>query len=203
MQLRSETIQDQSALATTEAEHQKAAMQAEMNDALAQRQLVRELVRRQSRLDAAQWETKERLARQQLTERAQAGTAQIAVQQSAVDQARALATLKQRQQGELRVRAGIAGVLQSIAVDVGQQVTPGTNLARVADPSRLKAAVKVPETQTKDIVIGQRATVDTHNGTIPGRVNRIDPGVDAGTRTVDIELMGARPAGAVPDLSVD
>jgi len=125
------------------------------------------------------------------------------VQQSAVDQARAVLQLKKREKDELNVRAGLDGMLQLVPVDVGQQVAPGTNLARVANPARLKAEIKVAETQAKDIQIGQTAQVDTRNGVVNGRVIRIDPSVQNGTRTVDVSLDGELPKGAVPDLSVD
>jgi len=129
--------------------------------------------------------------------------AQLAVQQSLVDQARALLQLTQQQRDELKVRAGLDGMLQLVPVEVGQQVAPGTNLARVANPSRLKAEIKIAETQAKDIQLGQKAEVDTRNGIVEGRVARIDPSVINGTRTVDVTLMGDLPKGAVPDLSVD
>jgi HlyD family secretion protein len=111
--------------------------------------------------------------------------------------------LKQRERDDLKVRAGIAGVLQLVPVDVGQQVAAGANLARVANPKRLKAEVKIAENQAKDIKIGQRASIDTRNGIVDGRVTRIDPSVQNGTRTVDVSLDGDLPSGAVPDLSVD
>jgi HlyD family secretion protein len=104
---------------------------------------------------------------------------------------------------ELNVRAGVGGVLQVVPVDVGQQVAPGTNLARVADPSRLKAELKIAETQAKDVQIGQSASIDTRNGLIDGRVVRIDPSVQSGTVTVDVAMDGPLPKGARPDLSVD
>jgi HlyD family secretion protein len=114
-----------------------------------------------------------------------------------------LAELRSRQLDLLRVRAGMPGVLQQVPVEVGQQVAPGTNLARVSNPSRLKAEVRVPETQAKDVKIGQVATVDTRNGTVPGRVVRIDLAAQQGTVAVDIGLEGTLPAGARPDLNVD
>jgi HlyD family secretion protein len=203
IQVQTDTLQQRSAVAAMDADYQKARMQADMNEALSARQLVSELVRRQSQLDAEQLAVRRKLAEEQLATRADAGTAQIAVQQSAVDQARAVAILKARQLDDLKVRAGIDGVLQMVAVDVGQQVAPGTNLARVANPGRLKAEVKIAETQAKDIQLGQPATIDTHNGVVSGRVIRIDPSVQAGTRTVDVSLDGPLPKGAVPDLSVD
>jgi HlyD family secretion protein len=127
----------------------------------------------------------------------------MAVQQSAVDQARALLQLTRQQRDELKVRAGLDGMLQLVPVEVGAQVAPGTNLARVANPSRLKAEIKIAETQAKDIQLGQKAEVDTRVGVVEGRVARIDPSVQNGTRTVDVTLVGELPKGAVPDLSVD
>jgi HlyD family secretion protein len=112
-------------------------------------------------------------------------------------------TLTRSERDELKVRAGIDGVLQVVPVEVGQQVAPGTNLARVANPARLKAEIKIAETQTKDIQVGQKASIDTRNGIVSGLVTRIDPSVTDGTRTVDVSLDGDLPKGAVPDLSVD
>lgn len=203
IQLQGDVLQQRAAAATIEAEFRKARMQAEMNEALAERQLVSELVRRQSQLDAEELAVRRALTDEQLAARSQGGVAQMAVQQSAVDQARAVVALRGRQVDDLRVRAGIAGVLQLVAVDVGQQVAPGASLARVANPGRLKAEVKIAESQARDVSIGQRATIDTHNGVVRGRVARIDPSVQGGTRTVDITLDEALPRGAVPDLSID
>jgi HlyD family secretion protein len=101
------------------------------------------------------------------------------------------------------VRPGVDGILQVVPVDVGQQVTPGTNLARVVNPSRLMAEIKVPETQAKDVRIGLRATIDTHNGLVPGHVTRIDPSVQNSTVTVDVAFDASLPNGSRPDLSVD
>jgi HlyD family secretion protein len=203
IQLQTDTLQQRAVVATIEADYEKARMQADMNEALAANQLVSELARKQSAVDATQLAIRLKLANEQLASRADAGTAQLAVQQSAVDQEQALASLKTRQRDALRVRAGIAGVLQTIAVDVGQQIAQGTNLARVANPGRLKAEIKIAETQAKDVLVGQPASIDTHNGLVTGHVGRIDPSVQAGTRTVDVSLDGSLPKGAVPDLSVD
>jgi HlyD family secretion protein len=129
--------------------------------------------------------------------------ARLAVQQAEVDRLRALLSLRRSQFSSLLVRPGMAGMLQQVEVQVGQQVGPGTNLARVADPSRLKAQLKIAETQAKDIQIGQVASIDTRNGIIAGHVSRIDPAVQNGTVTVDVALEGELPRGARPDLSVD
>jgi HlyD family secretion protein len=129
--------------------------------------------------------------------------AQLAVQQASLDQKKALYALYKSQVDGLHVRPGIDGVLQELDVDVGQRVTQGTALAKVAQPSQLKAALQIAETQAKDIQIGQKASIDTHNGVIPGHVIRIDPAVLNGTRTVDVKLDGPLPSGAVPQLSVE
>jgi HlyD family secretion protein len=128
---------------------------------------------------------------------------QLAVQEATVDQKRAMYELKKSQMDQLHIRPGIDGMLQELDVEVGQKVTMGTVLARVAQPTHLKAQLKIAETQAKDILIGQKATVDTHNGIIPGHVTRIDPAVVNGTVTVDIGLDGPLPTGARPDLSVE
>lgn len=203
VQMQNDLLQQKSTAANIEGDYSKARMQAEMNEALAKDRLVSELVLRQSKLDAEQLLIRRDIAQEQLASRAEASRAQLAVQQSAVDQARAVLQLKRQQQGELHVRAGLEGMLQLVPVDVGQQVAPGANLARVANPGRLKAEVKIAETQAKDVQLGQQADIDTRNGIVKGRVTRIDPSVQNGTRTVDVSLEGELPRGAVPDLSVD
>ncbi len=120
-----------------------------------------------------------------------------------MDQMRALYELKKTQMDELHVRPGIDGMLEELDVEVGQKVTMGTVLARVAQPTHLKAQLKIAETQAKDVLVGQKATVDTHNGIIPGHVSRVDPAVQNGTVTVDVALDGPLPPGARPDLSVE
>ena len=178
-------------------------MQAEMNEALAKEQLVSELMLRQSKLDAEQLAIARDIAQEQLASAPKRAARRLAVQQSAVDQARAVLQLKQRQRDELKVRAGLDGVLQLVPVDVGQQVAPGANLARVANPGRLKAEIKIAETQAKDIQIGQRPQVDTRNGIVDrprdphrsvGAERHADGGRVARRRSAE---------GAVPDLSVD
>jgi HlyD family secretion protein len=203
VQLQNDLLQQRAASANVEADFNKAKMQAQMNEALAKDQLVSDLVLKQSQVDAASLGVRDQISKDQLASKADSMRAQIAVQQSLVDQARALLKLTQQQQDELKVRAGLDGMLQLVPVEVGQQVAPGTNLARVANPSRLKAEIKIAETQAKDIQLGQKAEVDTRNGVVQGRVARIDPSVQNGTRTVDVTLTGDLPKGAVPDLSVD
>ncbi|MFN2169184.1 MAG: HlyD family efflux transporter periplasmic adaptor subunit [Anaerolineae bacterium] len=112
--------------------------------------------------------------------------AQIAAQQALVSRLEAKSRHRNDLVDQLHVRAGVKGVLQQVPVEVGQRVAPGTNLARVAEPHRLKAEVRIPETQARDVIIGLAASIDTRNGVIPGRVTRIDPAVVNGTVTVDV-----------------
>jgi HlyD family secretion protein len=129
--------------------------------------------------------------------------ARTRIQQAAVDQARAMVDLNRGRLDALQVRPGFEGVLQQVPVEVGQQVAPGQNLARVADPRRLKAELKIAETQAKDVEVGQLAQVDTRAGIVPGRVSRKDPAAASGTVTVDVTLTAELPRGAVPDQAVD
>ena len=203
IQVQNELLQQRATSAMVDADYSKAKMQADMNEALSEKQLVSALVLQQSKLDAEQLAIRKRIAKEQLDSREESGRAQLAVQQSVVDQARALLQLRRRQRDELQVHAGLSGMLQLVPVEEGQQVAPGTNLARVANPGRLKAEIKISETQAKDVQIGQKARIDTRNGFIGGHVSRIDPSVQNGTRTVDVALDEELPKGAVPDLSVD
>ena len=203
VQLNNDLLAQRATSANIEADFNKAKMQMQMNEALAKDQLVSNLVLEQSRVDATSLGVRNQISKDQLASKASSMKAQMDVQKSLVDQARALLALTRQQQQELKVRAGLDGMLQLVPVEVGQQVAPGTNLARVANPSRLKAEIKIAETQAKDIQLGQKAEIDTRNGIVEGRVARIDPSVQNGTRTVDITLTGALPKGAVPDLSVD
>jgi HlyD family secretion protein len=203
VQLNNDLLATRATAASVAADFNKATMQAQMNEALYKDQLVSQLVLKQSQVDADQLKVRNQIAQDQLASKTESMRAQFAVQQSAVDQARAVLQLVRQQRDDLKVRAGLDGMLQLVPVEVGAQVAPGTNLARVANPSRLKAEIKIAETQTKDIQIGQKAEVDTRIGVVQGRVARIDPSVINGTRTVDVTLLGDLPRGAVPDLSVD
>jgi len=203
VQLQNDLLATKASAASIEGDYSKAKMQAQMNEALAKDQLVSELVLKQSQVDADQLGVRSQIAKDQLATKVDSTREQIAVQQSAVDQARAVLQLKKQQKDELKVRAGLDGMLQLVPVEVGQQVAPGTNLARVANPGHLKAEIKIAETQAKDIQLGQPASIDTRNGIVEGKVARIDPSVINGTRTVDVSLPTELPKGAVPDLSVD
>ena len=195
--------------ATVQADYKTAKLQADVNVELKKHDLVSDLVLRLSQVRAEELATRFELEQQRLETNAKSAKAQIAQQQARVDQLKALAELRRTQVDQLHVRSGLAGVVQLVAVQVGQQATPGFALARVADPTKLKAELKVNETQTKDLEIGQAATVDTRTGggagnsIINGRVVRIDPAPTGGLLTVDIALEGDLPKGARPDLSVD
>jgi HlyD family secretion protein len=203
VQLQNDTLAQEATTASIEADYKKAALQVEANQQLAAKGLVSDMTLKQARLDADQLSARLAIARKQLASHAESMQARMAVQDSEVDQTRAIVALKQRQVNDLQVRAGFAGVLQVVPVEVGQQVAPGTNLARVADPSRLKAELKIAETRAKDITPGLPATIDTRNGVVSGKVVRVDPSVQNGTVTVDVIMDGPLPKGARPDTSVD
>jgi HlyD family secretion protein len=203
VQLTNDSLAQQAATASIEAEYEKAALQAKVNQQLAEKSLISSIIVQQSTLDAQQLSQRLAIAKRQLESQNESTQARLAVQESEVEQARAMMQLRQRQVNELKVRAGIAGVLQLVPVDVGQQVAPGTNLARVANPEHLKAELRIAETQAKDIQLGQPASIDTRNGVVAGTVSRIDPAVQNGTVTVDVAITGELPRGARPDLSVD
>ena len=143
------------------------------------------------------------LAKKQLQMLLETEKSQLAPQEAAVSSARARYDQLARQLSDLSVRSNMSGLLQAVPVEVGQQVGPGTNLARVSDPTRLKAEVRISETQTRDLAIGQLAKIDTRNGVIKGHVTRIDPASAGGTVGVDVTLDEALPLGARPDQSVD
>lgn len=202
-ELERQMLEQESQVAQIETQYNNAALDLEAQEALLKDGLVSLLVVKQRRAQTADLKGRLAIAKKQL-ESAKAGIkSQLAPQEAEVDQRRAQYELRVRQLDDLKVKAGMTGVLSQVPVEVGQQVGPGTNLARVADPTRLKAEVRIAETQTKDIRIGQMAEVDTRNGIIPGRVIRIDPASQGGTVGVDIALEGALPPGARPDLSVD
>lgn len=203
VQIETQFLNQKAQAATVQADYSQAKIQAEVNEDLSKKGLVPELTYRLTKVRAEELTVRNQIEHDRLSKVTESAKAQLAVQQAEIDRLRSMAALRHSQLDALHVRAGIAGVVQVVLFEVGAQVTPGTNLARVADPGHLKAELKIPETQTKDITIGQPATIDTRNGLIQGRVSRIDPSVQNGTRTVDVELKGELPKGAVPDLSVD
>lgn len=201
--LNAQLLNQRAQAATVQSDLSQARLTAEANSQLLKEGLVSEIIYKQSKTRAEELATRYELEQKRIAMNTEAIKTQLAVQQATLEQRRAMVDLRRRQVADLRVRAGMHGILQLWAVEVGQQVTPGTNLARVSDPSRLKAQVRIAETQAKDITIGQDAEIDTRNGIIPGRVTRIDPQAQNGTVTVDVALQGELPKGARPDMSVD
>jgi HlyD family secretion protein len=170
---------------------------------LADQKLVSVVVLRQSQLKEDTLKTRRDIEGKRMAGADESIAARLRVQQASVDSARAIAALYDGRLASLKVRPGFAGVLQQVPVEVGQRVAPGQNLARVADPVRLKAELKIAETEAKDIDVGLPAEIDTRNGIIAGRVTRKDPAAVNGTVAIDVSLLEALPRGAVPDLSVD
>ena len=203
VQLSNSLMGQKSTAADIESAYQQAKMQAEVDRQLSEEGIQAALTAKKSAVVAEQLTIKEELVQDQLKIADDAAKAQVAAQQAHLEQQRVLYELKKRQLDALHVRAGLNGVLSAVSVEVGQQVAPGTNLVRVADPSHLKATIQIQETQAKDVAIGQKATIDTHNGTTEGHVTRVDAAVVNGTVAVDVSFEGALPPGARPDLSVD
>jgi HlyD family secretion protein len=201
--LESESMTQQSAIANINSEYSQAKLQLDTDEVLGKQGLVPELLLKISRMRVQDLSNRLKVERQRLTVSTQSTKAQLNAQQARVLQLRALAKLKKDQVDALKVRAGTSGVLQQVTVQVGQQVTPGFNIARVADPASLKAELKIAETQIKDVKLGQPVAVDTRNGIIQGEVQRIDPAAREGTFIVDVALTGPIPPSARPDLSVD
>ena len=207
VQLQSQHLTQEATVATAHSAARGARLDADVNDTLATNGLVPEITVRQTRAKAEDAQRLLEIETERLKISAEATTAQQAVQEAKVEQLRAELELKRRQAESLKVRAGIDGVLQklgdTVPLQVGQQLAAGAPVARVADPTRLKAEVKIHETQAQDIQLGQVAVVDTRNGTVAGQVSRIDSAVQNGTVTVDIKLGQPLPKGARPDLSVE
>jgi HlyD family secretion protein len=203
VRLESDGMTQQSQIASINAEYSQAKLQLDSEEQLAKQGLVAELPLKVSRVHVLDLANRLKVEQQRLAISAQSKKAQIKAQQSRVDQLQALAKLRRDQVDALKVHAGTNGVLQQITVQEGQQLTPGVNIARIADPASLKAELKVAETQIKDVREGQLAVVDTRNGLIQGQVARIDPAAREGTFTVDITFTESLPQSARPDLSVD
>jgi HlyD family secretion protein len=201
--LRSRLLDQQSALAQARTDYETARMQAESEKVVAEKGIIPAVQYRKSLVALEQLKYRVGIEEQRVAEFGRNISAQVAAEQARLDQLANTRELRQRQAEALNVRAGIAGVLQRVPVEEGQQVAAGTNLARVARPGELMAELRIAETQAKDIVIDQLARIDTRNGIVEGKVLRVDPAVQNGSVQVDIELTGELPAGARPDLSVD
>ena len=203
VRLESEAMTQKSAIATINSQYSQAKIQLDADEILYKQQLVAELTVKISRVAVQDLANRLKVEQERLAVMSRSTSAQLNAATSRLQQLRALATLRRQDVENLKVRAGTGGVLQQVLVTEGQQVTPGTNIARVADPNSLKAVLRVAETQIGGVRIGQKVIVDTRNGLIDGQVSRIDPAAREGTFEIDASLTGPLPPSARPDLSVD
>lgn len=203
--LQSTLMDKKTAAAQVNTDYTQDQLQAQTDKALFDLGVISGVAYSKSKNTADQLTTQHQLSKEQLEVNEKAIEIQLASAQTKVDQAKALLDLYEKQSAALQVRSTITGTLAQLPtpVQVGQHVTAGTSVAEVIQRDKLKAALQIAETQARDIQIGQPASIDTHNGVIPGHVTRIDPSVLNGTRTVDVSLDGPLPQGAVPQLSVD
>ncbi|MBL9215561.1 MAG: efflux RND transporter periplasmic adaptor subunit [Opitutaceae bacterium] len=203
VQLESQLLAAEATAARAKSDYETTKLQASVREELFRDGLVSDLELKLAQATAAQAAISNEIEQKRYAFSRESIKPQLAVQEAEVERLRSQAQLRQDELDALKVRASMTGVLSALPVEVGAQVQPGTNLARVADPSRLKAEVRIAETQAKDIAIGQVAQIDTRNGVVEGRVARIDPAVQNGTVLVDVTLANDLPRGARPDLSVD
>jgi HlyD family secretion protein len=203
VKLDSDLMTQKAGAATVNADYAEAQRQAQTDKSLYDLGVISGLQAKASAGKAQEMDTRDKIEDQRLKINADAIKSQLAVQQAKIDEMRALADLKQKQLQRLKVQAGVDGVLVELPLQVGQHVLPGTELAKIVQPNHLMAELKIPETQARDVQIGEPASIDTHNGVIAGEVSRVDPAVQNGTVTVDVKLTGELPKGARPDLSVD
>ncbi len=202
VELESELLMQRAGLASVEAALVVARLEADADAELAKDGLASAIELQRAQASKREQETRFALEEERLGIAETTKAAKLAVERAEVDRLRAIWQLRLDQVAALQVRAGMHGVLQQVPVEEGQRVSAGTSLARVGDPTALKAELRIAETQAKDVQIGQIASVDTRNGIVPGRVVRIDPAVEEGTVTVDVALEGDLPRGARPDLTV-
>ena len=203
VKLESDAMTQKAAIATINAQYSQAKLQLDADEGLAKQGYLPELQLKISRVAVQDLANRLKVEQERLAVNSKSTNAQLNAAASRLQQLRVMSKLRRDQVDALKVRAGTAGVLQQVSVQVGQQVTPGLNIARVADPASLKAVLRVAETQIKDVRIGQPVVVDTRNGLIQGTVSRIDPAAREGTFEIDATLTGPLPASARPDLSVD
>jgi multidrug efflux pump subunit AcrA (membrane-fusion protein) len=201
--LRSQLLTQQGLVASTRTQYVSSAQEAAAADSLAKRKLMSDFEVQTKRAQRDEYTTRLRVEQERLKLMEEAMGAQIATQASQVEQLKAIALNQQNRLRSLQVRAPEAGVLQDLVLQLGQWVPEGTTLAKVVQPGQLKAVLRIPESQAKDVTIGQKASIDTRNGFVAGHVTRKDPSAQGGSVTIDVALDGALPNGAVPDLSID
>jgi HlyD family secretion protein len=202
-QLQNQVLDQRALAATAKSDYLQAKLQSERDAEMAKLGLGPQLTADLSKAKADSETTRSQIETDKVAVLESSVKAQLVASQAKIEQLKAQYQLQKNQLDSLQVRAGIDGILEELDVEVGQQAAPGTLLAKVADPNKLKAELKIAETQAKDVQLEQTAEIDTHNGVVPGHVIRIDPSVQNGTRTVDVQLDAPPPKGAVPDLSVD
>jgi HlyD family secretion protein len=201
--LEKDLLSQRAAAASADADAAQTRMDVDVNNQLASAGLISKLLVKQAQLKADVSEQRRVMEHARLANSEGSLSARLSVQRAEVERRQTLATLRRNEALGLSVRAGVGGVVQEVPVDAGQRIGPGTNLARVANPSRLRAQLQIAETQIKDVAIMQPAEIDTRNGIVRGHVARIDPAAKNGTVTVDVTLDEALPQGAKPDMSVD
>jgi HlyD family secretion protein len=201
--LNAQKLAQESTVATIGSDLADARRRARADDELAKKGFLSELEQGQTLGRATELEGRLGFEKKRLAAQSQGIAAQVAAQRAQVGRLRSIAEFRRKEVDNLKQRAGVVGVLQELPLQPGQAVAAGAILAKVARPDRLKAEVRIPETQAKDVLIGQKATIDTRNGVVPGRVVRIDPAAQAGTVLVDVTLDGPLPAGARPDLNIE
>lgn len=201
--LRSSILTQEGVVAQSRTTNVSASQEANAADSLSQRRLISAFEFANKKAQADEASTRYRVEQERLQLQRNAIEAQIAAQSGQVAQLQAIAERQKNRLAALSVRAPEAGVLQDLLLQLGQWVPEGTTLAKIVQPGKLKAVLRIPESQAKDVVIGQPASIDTRNGIVSGHVVRKDPSAIQGTVTIDVSLDGALPAGAVPDLSVD
>jgi HlyD family secretion protein len=201
--LETQRLNQQGVIATVRSEYLDAKRTVEVGEGLAAQKLIAPTDMQRAKDKQEELETRYGIEQERLRVHTDAMAAQLDVQRSQIARLREILAFRRQQVGSMRVTAGANGVLQELPLEVGQWAMSGTTLAKVVEPGRLKAVLNIPETQAKDVAIGQRASIDTRNGVIQGRVTRIDPAARNGTVSVDIALDGTLPAGARPDLTVD
>lgn len=203
VRLQSEVLDQRAVLASVNAEYEGARLESEGQAHLAKQGIIPAIDHRRAELAAEQLKVRLEVERERVEIMQDSVDAQLRAAQVRLEQQRQALALREEQFANLHVPAGISGVLQTLEVEAGQRVTPGTNIARVARPDELMAELRIAETQAKDIRVGQSVAIDTRNGVVEGEVSRIDPAVQNGTVQVDVEILGELPPGARPDLSVD
>jgi multidrug resistance efflux pump len=201
--LETQMLANQATEATVEAEYLDAQRRAEASDELAEKGLIAEIEASRTRERAAELAKRREIEGRRVDVSTSTIAAQLAVQRAQIERLRAITEFREGHVQSMQVVAGAKGIVQEMPLEVGQWAAPGTTLAKVVEPGRLKAELRIPETQAKDVTVGQRASIDTRNGVVEGHVVRVDPAVQQGTVTVEVRLDGPLPRGARPDLSVD